>query len=373
MVVPTDPIRWGILGSGRVAHGFAAGLQAVPDSELAAVASRRLSNAEAFAERHGGARVHERYDDLVADPDIDVIYVATPNDRHVHDALNCLAHGKAVLCEKPFTVDSGEARQVIDAARSRGVFCMEGMWMRFIPAVQRAIELVESGAIGDVRTVAADFSHPVRITPGGRMFDPELGGGALLDLGVYTLSLAQSLLGEPAQVASHLSIGATGVDEHASVSLGYENGAVATLTCSLRARGPNRAVIAGSTGTIHLPGPICAPTKLLLEPVTEADPEADSPQAGGWLLDAVLARPRLERVARSAKHAAQRVVRRGPRSMQFPLAANGYNYEAAEVARCLRAGELESPVMPLDESLRTIALIEKIRADHGLGRPLPET
>jgi predicted dehydrogenase len=357
-----EPIRWGILGSGRVAEGFATGLAAVPSAQLVAVASRNPANAAAFASRHGGTRVHDTYEALAADPDVDVVYVATPNDRHAADALMSIESGKAVLCEKPFTVNADSAVRVAAAARAAGTFCMEGMWMRFIPAVRRALQLVAGGAIGEIRAIHADFSHPVQITPTSRLFDPKQGGGALLDLGVYTLSLAQMLLGEPETVKAHLAVGSTGVDEHASVVLGYRSGAIATLTSSLRSLGPNRALIVGGEGRISLPGPICSPTRLVIEQASDASEE---PVEAGGLTRLLTSNRTLERTARAAKHGVDRLLRRGVRSERFGLRANGYEYEAIEVMDCLRRGALESSVMPLDDSVATLRIIDAVRLDHG--------
>jgi predicted dehydrogenase len=347
-----------------VAEGFAIGVRAVPGARLVAVASRTRSRADDFAARHGAGRVHADLAALAADPDVDVVYVATPNDRHADDALTSISAGKAVLCEKPFTVNATEARRVVDAARARGTFCMEGMWMRFVPAVRRAVELVETGAIGDVRAVHADFSHPVEITPRSRLFDPARGGGALLDLGVYTLSLAQMFLGTPETIDGHLAVGATGVDEHASLALGYSGGAIATLTSSLRSQGPNVALIVGSEGRITLPGPICAPTRLVIERVSDASEMPGPPD--GQLMRLVRSHRRLERAARTAKHTLDRARRHNSRVERHRLTANGYEYEVAEVVRCVREGASESPLMPLDVSVATMELIDRVRAEHEL-------
>ena len=358
------PIRWGILGAGRVAEGFALGLGAVDDAELVAVASRQRARAETFASRHGDVRVHDGYAELAQDSEVDVVYVATPNDRHASDVLTCIEAGKAVLCEKPFTVDADSAHRVAEAARARETFCMEGMWMRFIPAVRRSLDLVRSGAIGDVRALYADFSHPVAVAPQSRLFDPARGGGALLDLGVYTLSLAQMILGEPDTVTGHLSVGPTGVDEHAVLALGYPSGAVASLTSSLRSRGPNVAMIVGSEGRITLPGPICAPTRLVIEHAVDALEHSET--SSSRLAQLVRSNRVLERAARTAKHTIDRALRHGYRVERHPLDANGYEYEVAEVAGCVRAGLLESDVMPLQDSVSTMELIDRMRAMHGL-------
>lgn len=359
--VNVRPLRWGIIGSGRVADGFATDLRRLDGCELVAVASRRRRTAADFADRHGAPRVHDTYDSLATDPDIDVVYVATPNHRHADDALSCLHHGKAVLCEKPFTTSADDARRVVETARANGLFCMEAMWMRFVPAVRRAADLVAAGRIGEPTQLHADFSSPSPVEPRSRLFDPAQGGGALLDLGVYPLSLAQLLLGEPAEVEARLHVGPTGVDEHATVMLGYASGATAVLTSSLRSRGPNAAWITGTEGTIELPGPICAPTRLRFVPT----PTAADGSSGGRLRRVVDDHPALSFAARAARRAA-RAVAGVTASERLPVDGHGYGYEALEAAQCMRDGRLESALMPLDDSVRTVELVERIRRDAGL-------
>ena len=191
------PIRWGILGTGRVAGRFAQALRELDDARLLAAGSRRLATAEAFARHHGVERAYGSYAQLAADPDLDIVYVASPHALHREHSLLCLEAGRAVLCEKPFALNATEAREVIASARSRGLFCMEAMWTRFLPAMRRLTELVDAGAIGELRMVTAQLGFPSEPDPSSRLFDPALGGGALLDLGVYPLALASQLLGRP--------------------------------------------------------------------------------------------------------------------------------------------------------------------------------
>lgn len=368
----TKLIRWGILGSGQVARGFAAGLKAVPGTELAAVASRDPKNAKAFAAQYNATRAHATYADLVRDPNVDVIYVATPHQRHLEDCLLCLDHNKAVLCEKPFTVNAQQAREVIAAARRHRLFCMEAMWMRFIPAIRKAKALVESGAIGEVRYLNADFGVPNQFDPRSRFFDPQQGGGALLDLGVYPLSLAYMLLGAPESVVSQAALGKTGVDDQSAILLGYKGGQLAVLSASLRTLTPQAAVITGSKGSITINPPFYCPTSLTLTSFVEyAPPSKGSAGAGGGLISKVSEHPLLGKAYRAARKVAKQVLR-PTRTFKLPLQGNGYTYEAAEVTRCLRTGELESPIMPLDESLQIMETMDRVRASWGLRYPAEE-
>jgi predicted dehydrogenase len=357
------PIRWGILGTGAVARGFACGLRFVPHAELVAVASRNRANADRFAVQHEVPRVHGSYDELAADSDVDIVYVATPNQCHHDDMMRCLAAGTPVICEKPFTLDAAEARSVIAEARRAGVFCMEAMWMRFIPAVRRAAELVLNGSIGEVRTVEADFSGANAYDPRSRLFDPQQGGGALLDLGVYTLSLTTMLLGQPDHVQSQATFAPSGVDEQVVVTLGYDSGRLALLTASLRTTGRNEAVIRGSRGSVHIRGPICCPTGFRLRRSTEPTAAGES-RSGAR--SRIVGRLRTNAMARSGVRIARGIgtsvpgLQRGV--VNVPMLGNGYGHEAIEAMRCVREGATESPLMPLDETIEIMALMDRCRS-----------
>jgi predicted dehydrogenase len=208
-----ERVRWGIAATGGIARRFAQDLVHVPDAELVAVGSRTRAAAETFGGSHGARHCHGSYEDLAADPEVDAVYVATPHSRHREDTLLFLEAGKAVLCEKPFALTRAEAVEMVAAARSRGVFLMEGMWSRFLPAWVELRSLVAAGAIGELRLVTASFAFQMSVDPRHRLFDLSLGGGALLDLGVYPVTLASMLLGAPSAVAALAHLGETGVDE----------------------------------------------------------------------------------------------------------------------------------------------------------------
>jgi predicted dehydrogenase len=325
----TEPIRWGILGTGNIAHQFARGLADTADAELVAVGSRSIETANTFGDEFSIPRRHASYDELAADDGVDAVYVSTPHPFHKDNSILLLEHGKAVLCEKPFTINAGETKEVIDVARQRDIFLMEAMWTRYVPAVVRARELIAAGAIGDVRMVQADFGFRAGVNPEGRLFNPDLGGGALLDVGIYVTSLASMVLGpRPAEVVSTTQIGETGVDEQSAMLLKYPGGELAVLSCAVRTGTSVEARIFGTEGSI-----------LLHSPFFKCD--ALSVKRGG-----------------DEEH------------IDLPLEGNGYNYEAAEVGRCLRAGLKESDVMPLDETLALMELLDSIRAQWGLTYPM---
>ena len=323
------PIRWGILGPGSIANQFAKGLQAAPDGQLVAVGSRDLQRAEAFAEQYDAPNRHGSYEELVADPEVDAIYVATPHPFHKENSILCLEAGKAVLCEKPFTVNAAEAAEIVAVARAKKVFLMEAMWSRYLPIIVQVRKWLDEGAIGEPLQVNADFGFRAGVNPEGRLFSPALAGGALLDVGIYVVSFAAMVLGsDPEQIAATAHIGETGVDENTGILLRYKNGAVATLSCAVRASSPHMARIAGSEGTICV-----APS--------------------WWKGEAA-------------------TLKAGDReeAIELPLAGNGYNYEAQEVARCLATGELESPVMPLDETVALMRILDEARTQIGLKYPM---
>jgi predicted dehydrogenase len=355
----SETIRWGILGTGWIAGLFAQGLRELPDARLHAVGSRSRDTAQAFATRHGAARAHASYQALVEDDEVDALYIASPNSAHLEHCLLALEHGKPVLCEKPFTLDAAEAARVIAKARERRVFLMEGMWMRFVPVMRELEARVRGGAIGDVRMLTAHLGFPVEYDPAHRLFDPKLGGGALLDLGVYPLSLALRLLGRPTRVTSHAVFSPTGVDEQCTVLLDFPGARQATVTTSITNRTPNDASIMGTEGMIHLQEPLYCPETFSL---VRTRRQGGGGSVGGGGLGAKLGldverlkNHRLLREVRGAVNRArtERVTRR--------VLGNGYAHEAAEVHRCLREGLKESPLMPLDESLAVMETVDAIR------------
>jgi len=325
----SKPIRWGILGCGSIARKFATGLAALDDAELTVVGSRSLEKARAFAAEFKAQRAHGSYADLAADPQLDVVYVATPHPMHRDPSILCLEAGKAVLCEKPFAVNAADARAVVQVARSRGLFLMEAMWTRFLPVMGQVREWLAAGVIGEPRLVTGDFGFRAGVDPQARLFNPELAGGALLDVGIYPISFACMVLGtQPRDVASLASLGDTGVDEQAGIVLRYENGALAVATTTIRTTTPQEARILGTDGMILLDPPF-------------------------W---------KGERA----------VLRTGDRqeAVDLPLEGNGYNYEAAEVGRSLRTGRTESSILPLDDTVAIIEVLDRIRAQWGLKYPM---
>lgn len=303
-------IRWGVVGPGRIADSVLPDFAHVPHARVVAVASRSQERADAFAARHGLDRAHGSYAAILADPDVDVLYVATPHAQHSAFALAALRAGKALLVEKAFTATTAGAAAVVDAARETGVFTMEAMWTRFQPAVVAVRELVADGAIGEVRSVQADLGVSRVYDPVDRLFALALGGGALLDLGVYVVSFAQMLLGTPQRVVATGSLFPTGVDAEAALLLGYEDGRAATLIASLRQALPGQARVFGTTGWIDVLPRFHHPDTIVLH------------RAGAE-----------------------------PETIRRPQLGVGYAHELIEVTECLRAGRTESAVMPLADTL----------------------
>jgi predicted dehydrogenase len=323
-----NPIRWGILGTGWIASEFAQGLMRLPDAELVAVGSRTLEPAQRFAERYGVPHRHAGYEALARDTHVDVIYVATPNPLHREHTILCLEAGKPVLCEKPFALNAREAENMIQVAREKELFLMEAMWSRFFPLMGELRALLAQSAIGDVQMLAADLCFHFDFDPSDRRYDPNLGGGALLDLGVYLVSLASMIMGPPSRIGGLGHLGETGVDEQAGIVLGYDQGQVSTLFTSVRVDSPVEAVIIGTRGQIRLHPMWIHPNKVTLT-----------------------------------------VAGQQPTTIEKPYGGNGYQFEAAEVMRCLRADKLESDLMPLSETLSIMQTMDAIRAQWGLKFP----
>ncbi|GAA3057846.1 Gfo/Idh/MocA family oxidoreductase [Streptomyces roseofulvus] len=324
-----ETVRWGVLATGGIAERFVTDLAELDGAEVVAVASRTEASARAFADRFGIARAYGGWDGLFADPEVDVVYVATPHHAHREAAGRALEAGKAVLCEKALTLNAREAEELVALARERGLFLMEAMWMYCNPLIRRIAELVRDGAIGEVRTVQADFGLVGPADPGHRLRDPAVGGGALLDLGVYPVSFAQLLLGEPDSVQAYARLSPEGVDLNTGMLLGWsDSGASALLSCSLEADTPLTASVTGTKGRIDVPRGFFFPERFTL-----------------------------------LRHGAE------PKEFTDSDDPHSLRHEAAEVMRCLRAGETESPLVPLDGSLAVMRTLDAVRDRVGVRYP----
>lgn len=317
-------VRWGILGTGKIAKAFATALKDTPDAVLAGVGSRAGDSAERFAAEFGG-RAHGSYEELVRAADVDLVYVGTPHPMHHQNVRMALEAGKGVLCEKAFTVNRREAEELVALARAKGLFLMEAMWTRFLPALAEVRGIVASGEIGPVRQVIADLGFKAEVGPEHRLFNPELGGGALLDLGIYPLSIAMALLGPVTSVLAQADLGPTGVDEQTALVLRHEGGGMSVCSCSLRARLPSELTIAGERGHVRMNG--------------------------------MFHRAQVVTVARADGVA---------RTVPAPYLGNGYVHEIVEAQRCWRAGLVESPGMTHADTLALMGVMDEARRQIGL-------
>lgn len=322
------PIRWGILGTGAIAAAFATALRQVTDATLFAVGSRSQTSADDFAQTHDLVRAFASYAELAADPDVDVVYIASPHTAHFEHTMLCLGAGKHVLCEKPFALNSTQTEQMVALAKHNGLFLMEAMWMRFIPLIIELRRRVDAGEIGQVRMIQADFGFRAPRNPHSRLFNPELAGGALLDLGIYPLAFSALLLGAPTEITSLANIGTTGVDEQSAYVLKHEGGELSVLASALRTQTSMSAWVYGTDGRIHLPKQFWRAKEM------------------------VLYRNEMQ-----------------PESIHLPYTGNGYQFEAQEVVDCLRAGKTESEIMPLRDSESLMGTMDTIRRQWGLTYP----
>jgi predicted dehydrogenase len=324
------PLRFGIVGTGQMAANFSAALAAFKDAGVvaAAVASRHHATAKAFAATHGIERAFGSYEELAAAPDIDVAYIATPHVHHEAHTLLCLRSGKHVLCEKPLAINAAQADRMIECARASGRFLMEAMWTRFLPAFRAARDYVAGGVLGRISLIAGGGAF----IPGGNgdqyLLDRSLGGGVLLDAGVYYVSLVEDLLGPAVRVLATGIIGSHGVDEQDQWLSEHAEGAQASCHVSLRTRRPPELEILGDRGRLLVHAPVFCPSRLTLIRPGEADEVRD-----------------------------------------YAIEGSGYGYQAVEVLRCVRAGLLESPVMPLAASRAVMATMDQIRAQVGMRYP----
>jgi predicted dehydrogenase len=326
-------VRWGIAATGGIATSFAKALASVEDASLQAVSSRSLDRASAFAAEHGAARAYASLAKLLDDPDVDIVYVASPHSEHCREALAAIEAGKHVLVEKPFGLNARETAKVLDAAASARVFAMEALWSRFLPAHVRLRELVAEGAIGEIRSVEASFGFPFPYGPEHRLFDPALGGGSLLDLGIYPVNMALQLLGPPEEVAATAVLGETGVDVNTLVALRFAGGAVASAHSSLTAMLSNTARVIGTQGSIELPGMHHCAQSLVLR------------NFGSW------PEPPSKEV------------------LELPVGDDGLRYEVQEVHRCLAEGRQQSSVMSWQHTLDLMTTLDRARECIGLRYP----
>jgi predicted dehydrogenase len=324
----TDVVRWGILGTGKIAKAFANALKDTPGARLAGVGSRTLEGAQAFADEFGaqsGTKAYGSYEELAQAGDVDLVYVGTPHPAHVDNVRLALDAGKGVLCEKPFTMNRQEAEELVALARSKKLFLMEAMWTRFMPALAEVRRVVESGEIGRVTQVIADLGFKAEFGHEHRVFNPVLGGGALLDIGIYPLSIAVALLGPVAAVAAQAEIGPTGVDEQTGFVLRHRDGGLSICSCSLRARLPSELTVAGEKGHVRM--------------------------------NTMFHRAQTVTVARADGIS---------RTVPTPFLRNGYVHEAIEAQRCWRAGLLESPGMTHEDTLALMGVMDEVRRQVGV-------
>lgn len=319
-----EKIRVGVLGLGSIFHRVMTGFYKAESCELYAVAARDLERARSEAEKYGAKKAFGSYDELIACPEVDLIYVATPHGLHYEHVLKCLNAGKNVICEKSFALNAAQAREMVQCARRNNVFLMEAMWTRFLPAMRALKEMLSEGKYGKTKHIYANFAFPSRFDPTSRMFDPKLGGGALLDLGIYPLSIFDYLMGgDPVKVEASCHKAPTGVDARTSAQLTYPGGETAQLMCAIDAMGDSEMVIYTDRCKIKVPNFWCA-TKL------------ETP-------DGII---------------------------KFPAENEGHHYQFEHSATLIREGKKESPVMSLDETVRIMEIMDSIRLSNGIKYPV---
>jgi predicted dehydrogenase len=322
-------IRWGIIGAGNISSTMAQALNALEHTELTAIASRNLDKAQAFANKFHVKKSYGSYEELVLDPEIDVIYIGTPHTEHKANAALCIKHGKSVLCEKAFTINQTETKYLIDLAKEHKVFLMEAMWTKLLPVTKIVKEWIQDKRIGNVKYFNISFGYQAEFDPNHRLFNPKLAGGALLDVGVYPISYVIHLMDRlPDQVISSAYLGQSNVDEMNIISLLYNDGIMADLSSSITAHTGKNAVIVGDKGRI-------------IVPTFWGAESAELYGLNDELLD----------------------------TCSLPFSSNGFAYEAEEVNQCIREGKLESDAIPLQDTLEIMKLMDQMRAEWGLVYP----
>jgi predicted dehydrogenase len=368
-------IRWGILGTGFAAQRFVEGLRYLNNTRVISVASRSAVRAAEFARHYSIEKSYGRYDELTSAGDIDVVYVASMNSLHRDHCLMAIEAGNAVLCEKPFALNSADARGIVAAARRRNVFCMEAMRTRFLPVVHELRKLVGAGAIGEPRALYASIGHNSAFDPAGRLFSPDLGGGALLDLGCYPLSLTVALFGRPDAVKSESVIGASKVDEEFAAILSYSGGRMANVFATLRADILSSIVATGSAGAIELSGPIYSSERLSVIMAPSVQDSAASRNRAAFARSGILTRLRSVPVVRSnisrLKSLVEPLRKSKAAALVRPYGGNGFTDEASEVIRCISTGLTESALAPLDDTVAVMEIIDSIRESSSASNRAP--
>ena len=323
--------KWGIISPGRIAHTFAKALKAVPNATIHAVASSSQERADAFAKEYKVPHAYDDYAALVANPDVDAVYIASLHMQHYGHTKLALEAGKPVLCEKPFTVNAKETKELLDLAAEKKLFLMEAVWTRYLPIYKTVRKWLDKGRIGDVTLLQSSFGFNPGRDERGRLLNPDLAGGTLLDIGIYPITVSQWVMGaDPVSFNAHALIGSTGVDELLSVDLVYENDVVSQFTSTFLTNAENNFYIYGSKGHIRIEGPFWGATKATL-------------------------------VVDGKKKKSK------TRKKSFDV--NGFEYEIAEAMRCMKKGLLESPSMTHAQTLGTMELMDNIRAEIGLKYP----
>jgi len=320
----TKTYKWGILGPGKIARKFAEGLAEVPGAELYAVASRSIAKAEEFAKEFNAPKFYGSYEDLVKDEEVDIIYIATPHVFHYEHSLLCLKHKKAVLCEKPFAMNKEQVNEMILTAKKENIFLMEALWTYFLPHYQYVLELVKSEKFGKITGLEADFGFEAPFLPEKRLFNKNLGGGSLLDIGIYPVFAALTLLGKPDTISAKAEFNETGVDESCSIVFNYQNGVRAHLLSTIDKTTPTTATINFEKARLTINRRFHEPTSVT---ILHNDQEE---------------------------------------TISFDVNTNGYNFEAEHVQQMLAQGRTESTVMSFEKSLELIGLLDGIREEIGL-------
>ena len=329
MTSPNSPgLRWGILATGGIAHSFARDLRTA-GLDITAVGSRRADAAASFAAEFGIAHAHGSYEDLVADPEVDIVYVATPHPSHAENAILALQAGKHVLVEKPFALNATEAALVRDVARSEGLLAMEAMWTRYLPHMVRIRQLLAEGALGEIRAVLADHTQRISTDPAHRLNALELGGGALLDLGIYPVSFAWDILGAPTSIAASATLGPTGADSEVATIFTHASGAVSTTLAASHAAGPNAAHIVGTEGRIQIDAVWYAPTTFRLH------------SGDGTVVE----------------------------EYTSEVEGRGMQYQALAAEEYVASGKNDSELLPIDETVAIMEALDEVRSLIGVRYP----
>jgi len=358
--------NWGILGTGVIANQFAQDLKLLPAATMHSVHSRTYEKAQQFADEFGFTKNYYELDSFLEDPQLDIVYIATPNHLHYLHAMACLKAGKHILVEKPLALSVDQAKEMANLSKKKGLFCMEAMWSRFIPAYQKVKTLLEKDEIGAIKMITAEFGQFIKYHPDQFRFSEDSGGGCLMDLGIYPISLILMLMGKPDKIHGVCYKDNSKIDVHNRIIFKYKNGSIADIGSSFDCRLSNKIWIGGQNGAIDVSAPIYRPDSYNIYRYSDAQ---NISQNASVIRNKIHNSPLLSKIIKKINTGISLIFNRAGSKKQVAFQGNGYYHEAAEVMNCIKNGKMQSMTMSLNDSIAVLEITEMLRKKWNIHIP----